>query len=164
MIRKTDKDLLKWVYDNIVNFEDENDDSGLTWNSTREDAKKFLYSIPKKERVQKFGFYSTKSHFIFVVDFTDIKYCLKYGLISEKSCKPIYRWNSEVGRENWDMDDVREVLEPRPKGYRGNRQNFLYNTLKNLIELGVIECINPEVKTGKMFKLTQKGERILEET
>ena len=56
MIRKTDKNLLKWIHDNIINFEDENDFSGLTWNSTHEDAKKFLHSIPQKERVQKFGY------------------------------------------------------------------------------------------------------------
>jgi hypothetical protein len=28
--------------------------------------------------------------------------------------------------------------------------------------MGVMECINPEVKTGKIFRLTEKGERILE--
>lgn len=57
MIRKNSKNLIEWVYENIVDFTDENDTSTLTWNSTQEDARRFLQSIPQKERVQKYGFF-----------------------------------------------------------------------------------------------------------
>ena len=66
MIRKNSKDLIGWVYEHVIDFTAENDTSGLTWNSTPAEAKKFLHSIPQKERVQRFGFYSTNSHFILV--------------------------------------------------------------------------------------------------
>ena len=35
MIRKNSKNLIEWVYENIVDFTDENDTSTLTWNSTQ---------------------------------------------------------------------------------------------------------------------------------
>ena len=44
MIRKNDRNLLQWICENVVDFEDENDESGLTWNSTHEDALKFMSS------------------------------------------------------------------------------------------------------------------------
>ena len=47
MIRKNSKNLIEWVYENIVDFTDENDTSTLTWNSTQEDARRFLQSIPQ---------------------------------------------------------------------------------------------------------------------
>lgn len=161
MIRKTDRNLLKWIHDNIIDFEDENDFSGLTWNSTHEDAKKFLHSIPQKERVQKFGFYSTNSHFILVEDFEDIEVCLKNKSISQRSCSSIYRWNSEKGRENWNMEDVKEALGLGTMEYKITKHNYLYNTLRQLLDMELIECVNPEVKTGRMYKITEKGERIL---
>ena len=163
MIRKIDRNLLKWIQENITDFEDKNDESGLSWDSTHKDALEFLHSIPKKERVQKFGFYSSRIHFFLVEDFDDIKYCLKKGLLSEKTCSIIYQWNREVGRENWNMDDVNELLNPKVRGYRSRTKNFLYSTLEQLMDLGVMECVNPEVETGKLFKLTEKGERILKE-
>lgn len=162
MIRKTDKNLLKWIHGNIINFEDENDESGLSWNSTNEDAKKFLHSIPQKERVQKFGFYSTNSHFILIKDFDDIETCLKNGSISKRSCSSIYRWNSEKGLTNWDMDDVKEVLSPKIIEYKSSEQNYFRETLKQFLEMGLLENINPEVKTDIIYKVTEKGKRIIE--
>lgn len=161
MIRKTDKNLLKWIHGNIINFEDENDESGLSWNSTNEDAKKFLHSIPQKERVQKFGFYSTNSHFILIKDFDDIETCLKNGSISKRSCSSIYRWNSEKGRDNWNMDDVKEVLNPRIVEYKSSQQNYFRDTLNQLLEMGLIKRINLEVKTEIDLRVTEKGKRIL---
>ena len=109
MIRKNSKNLIEWVYENIVDFTDENDTSTLTWNSTQEDARRFLQSISQKERVQKYGFFSSRSHFFLVESFDDVKQVLEKGFISEMTCEKIYRWNSEVERENWNMTDVRGV-------------------------------------------------------
>ena len=162
MIRKTDNDLLKWIHDNIIDFEDENDCSGLTWNSTKEDAKKFLHSIPQKERVQRFGFYSTNSYFILVEYFDDIEACLKNGSLSKRSCSSIYRWNSEKGRDNWNMDDVKEVLNPGIVEYKSSEQNYFRDTLNQLLEMGLLKRINPEVKTEMDLRVTEKGKRILE--
>ena len=58
MIRKSNKNLLNWIYEYIIDFTDEKDVSGLTWTSTHDEALKFLHSIPQKERVQRYGFYS----------------------------------------------------------------------------------------------------------
>jgi DNA-binding HxlR family transcriptional regulator len=40
-------------------------------------------------------------------------------------------------------------------------QNSIYNTLKQLKEHELIECINPEVRKGKLYKLTANGEKIV---
>ena len=42
MIRKTDSSLLNWIYKHVVDFTDENDKSGLTWNSTNDEALRFM--------------------------------------------------------------------------------------------------------------------------
>ena len=58
VILKRDRKLLYWIHNNIVDFTDENDESGLSWDSTHKEALKFMQSISKKDRVQKYGFYS----------------------------------------------------------------------------------------------------------
>ena len=40
-------------------------------------------------------------------------------------------------------------------------QNHISNTLRQLKEHGLIECINPEVKKGRLYRLTDKGEKIV---
>ena len=40
-------------------------------------------------------------------------------------------------------------------------QNNVYNTLKQLKEHELIECINPEVRKGKLYRLTENGEKIV---
>ena len=40
-------------------------------------------------------------------------------------------------------------------------QNHLSNTLKQLKEHELVECINPEVKKGRLYRLTDKGEEII---
>lgn len=35
MIRKNNINLIEWIYENIVDFTDENDTSELTWESTQ---------------------------------------------------------------------------------------------------------------------------------
>lgn len=163
MIRKKDQNIMEWIHKYVIDFEDKNDESGLSWESTHEEALKFLHSIPIKERVQKFGFYSTNGYFLLVEDFDDIAVCLKKGFISKDTCKTIYQLNSKIGNEKWNMEDVDEVLNPSVRKYKSRTQNFLHNTLQQLMDMEVMECINPEVKTGRLYKLTDKGERILKE-
>ena len=40
-------------------------------------------------------------------------------------------------------------------------RNFFYATIKNLVDLGVMECVNPETEHGRMYIITEKGERVL---
>ena len=40
-------------------------------------------------------------------------------------------------------------------------QNHISNTLKQLKEHELIECINPEVRKGKLYRLTENGEKIV---
>ena len=40
-------------------------------------------------------------------------------------------------------------------------QNHISNTLRQLREHGLIECINPEVKKGRLYRLTDKGEELV---
>ena len=88
-----------------------------------------------------------------------LKRGLENGLISEKTCKMIYTWNSEVGRENWDMDDVMHALYPAFG--RHISRNFFYAAIKELVDLGVIACVNPKEVHGRMYIITEKGERVL---
>ncbi|WP_405287269.1 hypothetical protein [Methanobrevibacter sp.] len=159
MIHKTDSSLLNWIYKYVVDFTLENDKSGLTWNSTNKETLSFMSSIPKKEKVQKYGIYAAKSYLFSVIEFDDLKEGLENGLISEKTCKMIYTWNSEVERENWDMDDVMHALYPAFG--RHISRNFLYASIKELVDLGVIECVNPKEVHGRMYIITEKGERVL---
>ena len=158
MIKKTDSSLLNWIYKHVVDFTLENDESGLTWNSSNQEALSFMNQIPKKEKVQKYGIYAAQSHLFVVDEFDDVKVGLEEGVLSEKTCRMIYTWNSEVGRENWDMDDVRFVLYPIFG--RSMQRNYLYAALKDLIDLGVLECVNPKEKHDT-FRLTKKGKRVL---
>ena len=40
-------------------------------------------------------------------------------------------------------------------------QNHISNTLRQLKEHELIECINPEVKKGRLYRLTDRGEKIV---
>ena len=40
-------------------------------------------------------------------------------------------------------------------------QNHMSNTLKQLKEHELVECINPEVRKGRLYRLTDKGEKII---
>ncbi|MBE6507924.1 MAG: ArsR family transcriptional regulator [Methanobrevibacter sp.] len=42
-------------------------------------------------------------------------------------------------------------------------QNHISNTLRQLKEHNLVECINPEVKKGRLYRLTDKGEEIVNE-
>lgn len=42
-------------------------------------------------------------------------------------------------------------------------QNHISNTLRQLKEHGIVECINPEVKRGRLYRLTGAGEKIVKE-
>ena len=39
-------------------------------------------------------------------------------------------------------------------------QNHISNTLRQLKEHKLIECINPEVRKGRLYRLTDKGEKV----
>ena len=41
-------------------------------------------------------------------------------------------------------------------------QNHMSNTLKQLKEHELVECINPEVRKGRLYRLTDKGEKIID--
>ena len=41
-------------------------------------------------------------------------------------------------------------------------QNHISGTLKQLRDKGLVECINPEVKKGRLYRLTRKGEDMVE--
>ena len=40
-------------------------------------------------------------------------------------------------------------------------QNHISNTLRQLKEHELIECINPEVKKGRLYRLTDKGYELI---
>lgn len=40
-------------------------------------------------------------------------------------------------------------------------QNHMSNTLRQLREHELVECINPEVRKGRLYRLTEKGEKII---
>lgn len=40
-------------------------------------------------------------------------------------------------------------------------QNHISATLKQLKEHNLIECINPEVKKGRLYRLTDKGDELV---
>lgn len=42
------------------------------------------------------------------------------------------------------------------------KRNNISATLKQLREHNLVECINPEVKKGRLYRLTNKGEKIIE--
>ena len=39
-------------------------------------------------------------------------------------------------------------------------QNHISNTLRQLKEHDLVECINPEVRKGRLYRLTDKGEEV----
>ena len=41
-------------------------------------------------------------------------------------------------------------------------QNHMSATLKQLREHNLVECINPEVRKGRLYRLTDKGEKIVD--
>ena len=41
-------------------------------------------------------------------------------------------------------------------------QNHISNVLKQVKEHELIECINPEVRKGRLYRLTDKGEKVSE--
>lgn len=41
-------------------------------------------------------------------------------------------------------------------------QNHMSTTLKQLKEHELVECINPEVRKGRLYRLTEKGEEIVD--
>ena len=40
-------------------------------------------------------------------------------------------------------------------------QNHMSNTLKQLREHELVECINPEVRKGRLYRLTPKGDELI---
>ena len=42
----------------------------------------------------------------------------------------------------------------------GIHRNNISNTLKELKQQNIVECINPEVRKGKLYRLTDIGEKL----
>ena len=42
-------------------------------------------------------------------------------------------------------------------------KNHISNTLKQLKDKNLVECINPEVRKGRLYRLTDDGEKILDD-
>ena len=40
-------------------------------------------------------------------------------------------------------------------------RNNISNTLKELKQYNIVECINPEVRKGKLYRLTDKGDELV---
>ena len=110
MIRKNDDDLLNWIWELVADFEDEFDDSGLSWDSTHKEALAYLNSIPQKDKVNIYGIYSTRTHFIVVDVFYDIEMALKDGVINEDTCRRILSMANDTSSWDWDMSDVEAVV------------------------------------------------------
>ena len=60
------------------------------------------------------------------------------------------------------MDDVKEVLNPGIVEYESSEQNYFRDTLNQLLEMGLLKRIKPEVKTEMDLRVTEKGKRIIE--
>ena len=60
------------------------------------------------------------------------------------------------------MDDVKEVLNPGIVEYKSSEQNYFRDTLNQLLEMGLLKRIKPEVKTEMDLRVTEKGKRIIE--
>ena len=43
----------------------------------------------------------------------------------------------------------------------GIRPNHISKVLRELKETGVAECINPEVRKGRLYRLTDKGNQVI---
>ena len=41
-------------------------------------------------------------------------------------------------------------------------QNHISNTLRQLKDHDLVECINPEVRKGRLYRLTDNGEKIID--
>lgn len=44
----------------------------------------------------------------------------------------------------------------------GTVPNNISLTLKHLKEHGLVECMNPEVRKGRLYRLTEKGRKVLD--
>ena len=110
MIRKNDDNLLNWIWELVTDFEDEFDESGLSWDSTHKEALTYLNSIPQKDKVNIYGIYSTRTHFIVIDVFYDIEMALKDGVINEDTCRRILSIANDTSSWDWDMSDVKAVV------------------------------------------------------
>ena len=45
----------------------------------------------------------------------------------------------------------------------GIKFSHISTVLKELKDLGLIKCLNPKLKTGRLYQITQKGKEILKE-
>ena len=86
MIRKSNKNLLNWIYE-----------------------------------------YSSHSIFFLVDSLDEITEVLKNGFISQRTCNIIYNWNLEVGRENWDMIDIKAMSLQEGMEWNSTKQTYVSN-------------------------------------
>lgn len=85
--------------------------------------------------------------------------------------RPVYKSENDF---IWVLSKLnhREVFislckEPKTVSELANELNLNYDEcsypIKNLKKRGIIECINPEVRTNKIYSLSEKGEIIAED-
>ena len=70
--------------------------------------------------------------------------CSKYRIKTLKTLKEYPKIPSEIANE-LEID-----------------QKHISATLKQLRENGLVECINPEVRKGRLYRLTERGEKLFE--
>ena len=68
-----------------------------------------MNSIPQKDKINIYGIYSTRTHFIVVDVFYDIEMALKECVISEDTCRRILNMANDTDSWDWDMSNVRAV-------------------------------------------------------
>lgn len=48
--------------------------------------------------------------------------------------------------------------------YKSYNKKYIFGriaaALKNLVDLGFMECVNPDEEYGRMYRITEKGERV----
>lgn len=60
------------------------------------------------------------------------------------------------------------ILEKGPKTVReiatklGKTSQYCNYTVKRLEKIGIVECINPEVRTGKIYSISDAGQKLIE--
>ncbi len=67
------------------------------------------------------------------------------------------------------IKDVLKFLKEGPKmpkelaDENGYRMSHISGTLADLKEKGLVECLTPEIRKGRLYSLTEEGKEILEE-
>lgn len=78
-------------------------------------------------------------------------------ILTEMSYIKISKYRTEVMKIL--KDEVKIPTEIAEES--GIRRNHVSNVLTKLREHELVECINPDVKKGRLYRLTDKGEEVV---